>query len=95
MKRYYYRILNSIRQYFHDRKVNRTLKRKARKLKKAKKLADRRHEADGKRYFVMEDWNGNLRVLNNNEIKALKRHKVISKKAGFVNFMEEALYHTK
>ncbi len=64
-------------------------------LRRATKVAELRHKGDGKRYYVLPDFNGDLRVLNTKEIDALKRAKIMDKKVNFFDLMKEALYHTK
>ena len=71
------------------------LQREKRAKRRAIKLAELRHKADGKRYYVLPDWNGNLKALNHLEINELKRQGVMSKNVNIKNLMEEAVYYTK
>jgi len=75
-------------------KKRRELRREEKAIKKAKKLAQRRHAVDGRRYYVLPDWNGDLMVLNNREIDQLKRHGVMSKRVNVKHLLDEAVYFT-
>lgn len=70
------------------------LKRKEKALGKAKKLADRRAAMDGRRHYVLPDWNGHYMVLNMREIKALKRAGIMSKQVTIHDLLNEAEYFT-
>ena len=86
------------KNFLYQRKVwieNFRLSREAKMFRRAKRLADLRFEADGKRYYVLFDYNGDLRALNSKEIKALKRAKVMDKRVSFYDLINESLYHTK
>lgn len=50
------------------------------KLRYAIYLADSKQRAYGKQYFVLPDGNGRLRVLNKDDIKALKKGFVVRRK---------------
>jgi len=86
------------KNFLYQRKVwieNFRLSREGKMLRRATKLADLRHKADGKRYYVLPDFNGDLRVLNSKEIDALKRAKVMDKQVSFYYLINESLYHTQ
>lgn len=70
------------------------LRREQKALVKAKKLAEQRASMDGRRYYVLPDWKGDLMVLNSREVEKLKRAGVMSKRVNILNLLNEALYFT-
>ena len=76
----------------HKRQI-RVYKRQQKEVKAAKELCDARSKAlDGKYCFVLPDYNGNLKVLTREEIKVLKRKKIMSKQVNGLVLKEEAVY---
>ena len=76
----------------HKRQL-RIMRRQEKELQFAKELCDARSRAlHGKYCFVLPDYNGNLKVLTREEIKVLKRKKIMSKQVNGIVLKEEALY---
>jgi hypothetical protein len=71
------------------------LKQQARKRAKAIRIANLRHQTDGRRYYVLPDHRNRLLVLNNTEIQVLKKAGVMNRKVTILNLLNEAVYHTK
>jgi hypothetical protein len=58
------------------------------------KLADAKQRAYNKRYFVMPDYLNKLTVINNNDIKWLKRAHLMRKQVSHLEIMRDCLYYT-
>lgn len=58
------------------------------------KLADAKQRAYNKRYFVMPDYLNKLTVLNNDDIKWLKRAHLMRKKVSHLEIMRDCFYYT-
>jgi len=65
----------------------------AQKRKRAIKLADRRHKADGRTYYVIKAGKTFL-VVNSSEVKRLKRAGVIKKNVTVYDLITKSLYTT-
>lgn len=70
------------------------LQRKEKALNKAKVLAEKRARMDGRRYYILPDWNGHYMVLNKEEIGKLKKAGVMSKRVKSFHLTQEAEYYT-
>lgn len=83
-------------EFMTDRAHNRQLRiyrRQEKEINAAKLLCDARSKAlDGKYCYVLPDYNGNLKVLTREEIKVLKRKKIMSKQVNGIVLKEEAIY---
>lgn len=66
----------------------------SRRRKKAIRWANKKHKADGKRYYVLSDARGKLVVLNRAEIEYLKKAGIMSRKVNVVDLLKESLYFT-
>jgi len=86
--------VNSWRTVWEQRKQEKAVRRKEKALLKAKKLAVRRAKMDGRRYYILPDWDGNYMVLNKSEVEKLKKAGVMSKKVNAYHLMKEAEYFT-
>lgn len=75
-------------------KKNRELSRMGRRMKKAKRIAMRRHKIDGKRYYILPDHRGDLCVVNNKEIETLKKAGIMNKQVCIADLLKEALWFT-
>jgi len=64
------------------------------RLRFAIRLAEAKKRAHIKRYYVIEDYYHRLNVVNNNDIKNLKRMGLMNKKATHLDVMRECLYYT-
>lgn len=65
------------------------------KIWQAKKLADARSKAwNGRRFYVLPDPNGKLRVVHRGNIKKLQAKGIMSKKVTFKDLINEAIYYT-
>jgi hypothetical protein len=62
----------------------------------AKKLADENHEANGKRYYVIDDYDnsGQFVVMNSNEINSYKKAGIFKKNLSFNQLAQIASYQT-
>lgn len=58
------------------------------------KLADAKQRAYNKRYFVMPDYLNKLTVLNNDDIKWLKRARLMKKNVSHLEIMRDCFYYT-
>lgn len=63
-------------------------------LREAVNKADRAHEKDGERYYVMPTKNGKLVVLDRANFRTLKRKHYISYKATQRDMLNECFYFT-
>ncbi len=81
-----------LREDRHRGREMRKLRRQKKALVKAKKLADRRALATGKKQWVLPDHRGQLKVLNRTEIQVLKRFKVMNRHVTGSDLDREALY---
>ena len=75
-------------------RMNRKIKRRGKALKEAIRQADLMHEASKKTYYVMPDYNGELRILDKANIKNLKKFKVMSKAVTVMDLLTESEYNT-
>lgn len=64
------------------------------RVKRAKKMADLKHQTDGKRRYVLRDWNGYPYALTRKEIYALQLKGIMNKHIT-INDLLRALYVTK
>jgi len=93
--KHYTRIfLAMIAREWNTYKKHRSVGKAFKAAEKAKRLAMKRYQTDGRRYFVLQDCNGDLVVVNNSEIKRLQKVGLISKKATHYDFLREAVYFT-
>ena len=65
------------------------------RVKRAKKMADLKHQTDGKRRYVLRDWNGYPCALTRKEIYFLQIKGIMAKKITINDLLKEALYVTK
>lgn len=65
------------------------------RVKRAKKMADLKHQTDGKRRYVLRDWNGYPCALTRKEIYFLQMKGIMAKKITINDLLKEALYVTK
>lgn len=104
-KKNFLTVINSYRRMFardkRNRKTYRYYKRELRKvcddgqeLERAKLMANARHDVDKKTYYVLPDYNGVLRALNSDEIRTLKKLRVMDKKVTILDLLVECKYST-
>lgn len=70
------------------------LKRKSVQLSFAIKLCDLKQQAFNRRYFVLLDPNDKLISLSREDVKRMKRLKLIRKNITHLDLMEKAFYYT-
>jgi hypothetical protein len=61
-------------------------------FERAKKLAIERHRATGETIYVLEDDEGKPRAFSTKEIKLLKRHGMMSRKATCLDLYNESMF---
>jgi hypothetical protein len=61
-------------------------------IRKAKKKAQYYAEINNERLFVMKDWTGEIRILNRESIKKLKKKRIFGKNVNSYNLEKEALF---
>lgn len=69
-------------------------RRHGKALKEAIRQADEMHKATGRAYYVMKDYNGELRVLDKASIQTLKKFKVMDKAVTVMDLLTEVEYST-
>ncbi len=62
--------------------------------REAVRKADRAHDEDGKRYYVMPSAEGKLLIVDRENFRILKRKHYISGKATVQDLLNECFYHT-
>ena len=88
--------LNDYDELFSNVRRSRRAKSRARSLRRAIRLAEKKHEADNKRYYVVLDWTGRrYEVINNNDIAFRKRTGSIRKGTTFADILRVSAYVTK
>lgn len=92
---YFKTLLSMPVEYWQD--ANRYLEaiKDSKRVKRAKKMADLKHETDGKRRYVLRDWNGYPYALTRKEIYALQLKGIMNKHITINDLLREALYVTK
>lgn len=92
---YFKTLLSMPVEYWQD--ANRYLEaiKDNKRVKRAKKMADLKHQTDGKRRYVLRDWNGYPYALTRKEIYALQLKGIMNKDITINDLLREALYVTK
>lgn len=92
---YFKNLLSMPVEYWED--ANRYLDalKDSKRVKRAIKIADLKHQTDGKRRYVLRDWNNNPYALTRKEIYALQIKGIMNKNITINDLLNEALYVTK
>lgn len=88
----YKEIIGAIVIRYKEWKLHMYYRRKAKKLNRAKRLADLRCKMNNKIYYVLEDWLGEYQVVNSAEIKYLKLKKRMDRRVNSYHLLKEAEY---
>ena len=88
-------VKDGYRDIWEKQRKNQKERIKARSLRGAKRLAEQRHKADNRRYYVLQDWRDKYVVFNSAEFKALRRNGVFDKRTKMYDVIRESAYMTK
>jgi len=94
---FYFVIENWIGQWRAHQAHRRTVKqirKHRRELNMRKREADELHKTTGKTYWILPDYNGVLQVLDKQNIKSLKRAKIMNREVTVIDLLLEAEYCT-
>ena len=92
---YFKQLLEMPVEYWENANEYMKLRRSKIRLKRACKVADIKTSMDGRRRWVINDWNNNPVDLTRYEIKKLQSRGIMGKKITFLDLDRESLYHTK
>lgn len=96
-RNFYFVIESFVNQWRASRKSardRRQIRRHGRELNLRKKEADELHKTTGKTYWILPDYNGVLQVLDKQNIKNLKRAKIMNREVTVIDLLMEAEYCT-
>ena len=98
LKRNFYFVIESYigmwREHRAHRKTIKQIRRHRRELNMRRLEADELHKTTGKTYWILPDYNGVLQVLDKQNIKNLKRAKIMNRDVTVIDLLLEAEYCT-